>query len=80
MTASNPNPNPNSVSAAVLRVAGVEATQFSNLSSFKELPHWDSLSLMQLLTILENELKIELSVDEVVNLTPARVRELYDKA
>lgn len=75
-----PNPNPNSVSAAVLRVAGVDAAQFSNLTSFKELPYWDSLSLMQLLAILENDLKIELSVDEVVNLTPAGVRELYAKA
>lgn len=71
--------NTSSVSSAVLRVAGVNATQFSTLTSFDDLPQWDSLNLMQLLTVLENELQLELSVDEVVNLTPAKVRELYGK-
>lgn len=71
--------NNRSVSNAVLRVAGVNATQFSNLTSFEDLPNWDSLNLMQLLAVIENDLHLELSVDEVVNLTPAKVRELYDK-
>lgn len=70
--------NNSSVSHSVLRVTGVDAAEFTRLAAFKDLPHWDSLSLMQLLSVIENDLQIELTVDEVMSLTPARVRELYE--
>ncbi len=63
----------------VLRVLNIDEELLIALDSFSDVTGWDSIMQMQLVVIVESDLHVELSAEEIQNLTPQNLAELYKK-
>lgn len=54
----------------VTRILGCSAQELLGFTAFEEVPGWDSLMRMQLIVSLENHLGRELSIEEILEMTP----------
>jgi len=53
----------------VSKILGIEPIEVIDSLSYHEIPSWDSLNHLELVTKIEQEYLIELSIDEIMNMT-----------
>lgn len=56
----------NTLNNILVAIFKIEASQLSNELTMEDIVLWDSLKHMELITTIENELNIELSVDDIM--------------
>lgn len=63
--------------ASVLKILNIDQELLRPLESFSEVPGWDSIMQMQLIVTVEAQVGFELSVEDIQDLSPARLFEIY---
>ena len=59
-------------------VLGVTVEELYLLKSLEDLNNWDSLKQIQLITVLEDGLGYELTLDDIASLTPQSIATLVE--
>jgi acyl carrier protein len=62
---------------SVLKILNIDQELLRSLESFSEVPGWDSIMQMQLIVTVEAQVGFELSVEDIQDLSPARLFEIY---
>jgi acyl carrier protein len=63
--------------AKVLRILNLDEDELVATRSFYDLPGWDSIMQMQMVVVIESDLGLELSAEEIQDLTPKKLHDLY---
>jgi acyl carrier protein len=61
-----------------LSILNLDEENLSYFGSFPEMPGWDSIMQMQLVVVIESDHGIELSAEEIQDLTPQKLIKLYN--